>query len=103
MRWNIQHLDADLRADGIPIDGVSGTRTGRIDFRPEATREQRALAERIRDTHNADAADASEKLAKCRIALISAESCRAAAERLGLADEASVFEAEIEQLRRKMS
>lgn len=52
MKYNLSKLDAELRAAGIPIDGVSGTTVGRIDYRPEATREQRKQAAAILAAHD---------------------------------------------------
>lgn len=47
-------LDMELKAAGIPIEGVGGNLDGsiRIDFQPEATQEQRTLAEEILAAHD---------------------------------------------------
>lgn len=50
---NVNKLHLDLEAAGIPIDGVSSD--GRIDFRPETTAKQIALAEQIVADHDPDA------------------------------------------------
>jgi len=55
---NVNKLHVDLEAAGIPIDGVSAD--GRIDFRPEATAQQVALAEQIRANHDPNAKTAEE-------------------------------------------
>lgn len=47
---NVAKLDAELRAAGIPIHGCSSS--GRVDFRDEATPEQRALAAQIVSAHD---------------------------------------------------
>lgn len=52
MRFNLSKLDVELRVAGIPIDGVSGTKIGRIDFRPEVTPEQREQAAAILAAHD---------------------------------------------------
>lgn len=44
---NLAALDAAIKSAGIPIDGVSGTKDTTIQFRPEATDEQRAAAQAI--------------------------------------------------------
>lgn len=56
MLISARRLDAALRAAGIPIDGCASD--GRIDFRAEATDEQRQAAALIRAAqpeHNPDA------------------------------------------------
>ena len=47
---NVQKLDKELKNAGIPIDGCSSD--GRIDFRQEATAEQKELAKKILAVHN---------------------------------------------------
>lgn len=46
---SVTKLDEAIKAAGIPIDGVSGSTNTRIDFRTEATEEQRAAAQAIAD------------------------------------------------------
>lgn len=48
--YNAKKLDGQLKAAGIPIDGVSSS--GRIDYKPEATTEQRATGTEILAAHD---------------------------------------------------
>lgn len=50
MSVNVEKLDAELRAAGIPIDGCSST--GQIDYRPEATQAQRDQGAAILAAHD---------------------------------------------------
>lgn len=47
---NVSKFDTELKAAGIPIHGCAST--GRIDFRDEATTEQRAQAAAILAVHD---------------------------------------------------
>ncbi len=47
---NVRKLTIELERAGVPIEGVSAT--GRIDFKAEATPEQRTLAEQIKAAHD---------------------------------------------------
>lgn len=49
---NVVKLTRELTQAGIPIDGCSSD--GRIDFKPEATAQQRTLAAQILAAHNPD-------------------------------------------------
>ena len=48
--FNINKLMKELTVAGIPIDGCS--ESGRIDFKDEATNEQKAQAEQIKLAHD---------------------------------------------------
>lgn len=49
MKYNVTKLDIELRAAGIPIEGCD--ENGRIDFKTEATKTQKVLAEQIKAAH----------------------------------------------------
>lgn len=49
MKINVPKLDKELRDAGIPIHGCASS--GRIDFKDEATQEQKDLANKILSAH----------------------------------------------------
>lgn len=51
MQINVRKLHHELVEAGIPIEGVAATEPPRIDFSPEATKQQRALANEILAIH----------------------------------------------------
>lgn len=59
MLINAAKLTKELEAAGIPVFGASSD--GRIDFKPEATAEQRSQAEAIRAAHDATDTDALKR------------------------------------------
>lgn len=68
----ISAFDEALRAAGIPIDGVSGVPgpSVRIDFRPEATREQRQQANDLAQAFDwSEPTPAQERRQKAKTAL----------------------------------
>jgi hypothetical protein len=54
MQINAKKLHRELIDAGVPIEGVSATEPPRIDFLPEATEENRELANRILAAHVPD-------------------------------------------------
>lgn len=51
MDINVAKLHQELVSAGIPIEGVAATEPPRIDFSPEATKQQRVLAGEILAKH----------------------------------------------------
>ena len=92
MIYNIQALDAELKAAGVPIVGVSGTKVGRIDFSDgsswtpgmSARSAQERATKVVVDVHDADAVGATAIRHENEALAIDLEVKRAAAERLGL-------------------
>jgi hypothetical protein len=80
MRCHATKLDAELRANGIPIHGCNSD--GIIWLKDEATAAHRATAARVLATHDYDACCAAESVAKERAAKIDAEMRAMAEERL---------------------
>ena len=70
---NITKFDKDLKAVGIPIDGVGGSPDGsiRIDFKPTATAAQRQQAAAILAAHDpVDHEDEATKTREARAATL---------------------------------
>lgn len=65
MKINAYKLHLELVEAGIPIEGVAATDPPRIDFLPEVTIEQQALAEKILAAHTPE--DYIEKRQKAYI------------------------------------
>lgn len=68
MKYDLVRLTRELCAAGLPCDGVSGTKVGRMDFSRDLTPDERTIAEKIKAAHDPTPTDAEARADTLRLA-----------------------------------